>query len=480
MSFYSFRFFNSNGTTPATFGIDYIFDYTQTIIFLNSGVLYIYGVNTFVSNNLVLVGGGGDARILLSQNTGGGGGGGGQVTQITSQISLPIKSPITVTIGSGGGGTTTFSCSTGTYTAFGGYNATTANAQKGGASYGNSGTYTLSVGQDGSGVTFTYSGVSITTNFGGGGGAGHANDLYGYNGGAGGGGGGGGTNVGGVGGRGVNGGGGGSANINGKKYSGSGGNGISFTSPTIGQTVLGEQVTTYNTGVGGNGGNGISTGGIGGTTTTATRGGQGAPNTGGGGGAGYFPNSGGSGICILTYSYTSYFPCFLKGSKILTNNGYIPIEDLKKGDLVKTLLHDFKPIDMIGKKDVYHYACNERITNQLYQCSNDNYPELLEPLVLTGSHCILIENSTSLVTEEQVKKIIQVNGAIYLTDDKLRLPACVDERTTVFPNAGTYTIYHIALENDDYYMNYGIYANGLLVETTSKRYLKELSGMDLS
>jgi hypothetical protein len=43
MSFYSFRFFNSNGTTPATFGIDYIFDYTQTIIFLNSGVLYIYG-----------------------------------------------------------------------------------------------------------------------------------------------------------------------------------------------------------------------------------------------------------------------------------------------------------------------------------------------------------------------------------------------------------------------------------------------------
>jgi hypothetical protein len=38
-------------------------------------------------------------------------------------------------------------------------------------------------------------------------------------------------------------------------------------------------------------------------------------------------------------------------------------------------------------------------------------------------------------------------------------------------------IYHIALENDDPYMNYGIYANGLLVESCSKRYLKELSKM---
>jgi len=35
------------------------------------------------------------------------------------------------------------------------------------------------------------------------------------------------------------------------------------------------------------------------------------------------------------------------------------------------------------------------------------------------------------------------------------------------------------LENDNYYTNYGVYANGLLVETSSKRYLKELSEMTL-
>jgi hypothetical protein len=38
---------------------------------------------------------------------------------------------------------------------------------------------------------------------------------------------------------------------------------------------------------------------------------------------------------------------------------------------------------------------------------------------------------------------------------------------------GDHKIYHFALENEDNYMNYGVYANGLLVETTSKRFMDE-------
>ena len=60
-----------------------------------------------------------------------------------------------------------------------------------------------------------------------------------------------------------------------------------------------------------------------------------------------------------------------------------------------------------------------------------------------------------------------------------RLPACVDNRSSVYEVEGNYTIYHLALENENYYYNYGIYANGLLVETCSKRYLTELSNMML-
>ena len=66
---------------------------------------------------------------------------------------------------------------------------------------------------------------------------------------------------------------------------------------------------------------------------------------------------------------------------------------------------------------------------------------------------------------------------IYVTDDKYRLLTCLDSRSELIEDEKEYTIYHFALENDDYYMNYGVYANGLLVETSSLRYMKELSYM---
>jgi hypothetical protein len=167
-------------------------------------------------------------------------------------------------------------------------------------------------------------------------------------------------------------------------------------------------------------------------------------------------------------------PCFKSDSKILTDKGYIPIQDLRKGDLVKTLLHDYKPVDMIGKRDIYHPASKERIKDQLYKCSQTEYPEIFEDLILTGCHSILVDVFTS---KEQRYNVVELTGDTYVTDKKYRLPACADEKASVYEIPGSYTIYHLALENDNYHSNYGIYANGLLVETCSKRYLKELSNM---
>jgi len=173
--------------------------------------------------------------------------------------------------------------------------------------------------------------------------------------------------------------------------------------------------------------------------------------------------------------------CFKENTQILTQSGYKRIQDLKKGELVKTSQNGYTPIYKIGCTEINHQCSEERIKDQLYKCSTQNFPEVFEDLVITGCHCILVDRFKD---EKQLEEANKVNNLLckdvpYMTEDKYRLPACVDERTTVYEVAGEYTIYHFALENDNYYMNYGVYANGLLVESTSKRFMDNLKMTEL-
>ena len=171
-------------------------------------------------------------------------------------------------------------------------------------------------------------------------------------------------------------------------------------------------------------------------------------------------------------------PCFLEGSKILAlvdgKEVYVPIEKLKKGDLVKTSLNGYKKVELIGKGTIVNTDNNERIEDRLYKCSTNNYPELTEDLYITGFHSILVDTLTDI----QRKKTVEHMGHIFVTENKYRLIACIDERTEPWSKEGEFTIWHVALENEDKRMNYGIYANGgLLVESCSLNYLKNYSNM---
>jgi hypothetical protein len=169
--------------------------------------------------------------------------------------------------------------------------------------------------------------------------------------------------------------------------------------------------------------------------------------------------------------------CFKEGTKILTRYGYKLIQDLKQGDLIKTINHSYVPISMIGKTQFYHDgSSSDRTKNKLYICKKSKFPNVFEDLVITGCHSILVDKFDS---DEQKSATVETLGTIYVTGRKYRMPACVDPRSAVYDQTGSYTIYHIALENDNNYFNYGIYANGLLVESCSKYYLKERSGMTL-
>jgi hypothetical protein len=60
-----------------------------------------------------------------------------------------------------------------------------------------------------------------------------------------------------------------------------------------------------------------------------------------------------------------------------------------------------------------------------------------------------------------------------VTEGKFRLMCMYDKNAELINEQDT-TVYHVALEHSDNNMNYGIYANGKLVESCSKYSIDEM------
>jgi len=194
----------------------------------------------------------------------------------------------------------------------------------------------------------------------------------------------------------------------------------------------------------------------------------------------------GSGISSGTaYIYTASqnpepYICFKEGSKILClidgKETYIPVENMRKGTLVKTSDSGFLPVTFIGSSKIYNPANSLRYNDRLFICSKDKFPELTEDLIITGGHAILYDN----LTEKEKAATIRQVGRIMIAENKYRLMAADDERALPYENEGLFNIWHFSLRNHEYDWNYGVYANGgLLVETASERVMQESSGMVL-
>jgi hypothetical protein len=180
------------------------------------------------------------------------------------------------------------------------------------------------------------------------------------------------------------------------------------------------------------------------------------------------------------YPMPSGSVCFLQGTTVLCSvNGYdiyVPVEELTKDSLVKTLFNGYKKVELIGKEVMNNPGSDERIQNRLYKCTPDKYPELVTDLYITGCHSILVDT----ITDQQKDGLVENLGRIFVTDKKYRLIACVDERAEPWNSEGEYTVWHFALENDNIHMNYGVYVNGgLLVESCGIHVLKNKSNMVL-
>ena len=181
-----------------------------------------------------------------------------------------------------------------------------------------------------------------------------------------------------------------------------------------------------------------------------------------------------------TYALYPVIPCFLEGTDLLClveeREMYVPIQNIRKGMLVKTALDGYKKVELIGKRKISNPGNSERYENRLYKCSKAAYPELKKDLFITGCHSILVDELTDTQRADTIKSLER----IFVTDNKYRLMAWLDERAEPWVSEGMYTVWHLALEATDERIRYGVYANGtLLTETTSLRFLKERCDMDL-
>jgi hypothetical protein len=158
--------------------------------------------------------------------------------------------------------------------------------------------------------------------------------------------------------------------------------------------------------------------------------------------------------------------CYNEGTKILClthglEEKYIPIENLRSGDLVKTYKHGYRKIDLIGKKVLlnnYNYPAS-----CMFIMKKTDTNGLTEDLIVTGLHSILVD--------EKGEKDLE------MVDDKYLLMAKDSEKFEALNNISMYTYYHLCLENENGDERYGIWASGVLSETTPKNHFTERNFM---
>lgn len=166
--------------------------------------------------------------------------------------------------------------------------------------------------------------------------------------------------------------------------------------------------------------------------------------------------------------------CFKKGTKILCQNDmYIPIEELKTGDLVKTYKHGYQKVIM----SAHSRLCDsvQSTYNKLYTYSREKNPELIEDLHLTGGHSLLLDT----LTEEESTDMSQINWAKddFMVEDKYKLLVCFSHEFYIASEQNV-EIYNFALEppeNAKPSHVYGIYANGILAESCSQGAIEQMA-----
>jgi hypothetical protein len=165
-------------------------------------------------------------------------------------------------------------------------------------------------------------------------------------------------------------------------------------------------------------------------------------------------------------------PCFNEDTKILCLKEdvekYVLVQHLKKGDLVKTYSVNsnspvYKKIVLIGKGTLINNT--DIWSNCMYKMKIETEEENSD-LIVTGGHSILVDELS-----EKDKENPDILNRQDVVDDKRLVWAGLSHLFTKLTDKNTYTYYHFVLENEETDDNrlYGIWANGVLVETIKRK-----------
>ena len=163
--------------------------------------------------------------------------------------------------------------------------------------------------------------------------------------------------------------------------------------------------------------------------------------------------------------------CFSEDTNILCLNldskeEYIPVKKLKRGDLVKTYLHGYRKINIMCKGILKNNISKFR--DCMYKMKKTDENGLIDDLIVTGGHSIMVDE----LTKEEHDKTVSI-WKLDQVDNKYLLMAGISDKFEQIQGNEVFKYYHFSLENDGNPDNrYGVFANGVLVETPSETDIK--------
>ena len=201
--------------------------------------------------------------------------------------------------------------------------------------------------------------------------------------------------------------------------------------------------------------------------------------------------------------------CFKEGTQILCfinkKEIYVPIEKIKEDDFVKVYSghYSYKKAKFIIKSQLMNSTSTT--INKLYKLSKYRHPNLIDDLYVTGGHALLYDS----LSEDELEKMealanhynnynIVVENENLTDEEKESMSQLIkyyrDYKITLFnkykliayynldfeevnENA-LFNIYHLVIENDNKYGSYGVFANGILAETTDEAGLLRFPGYE--